>query len=55
MVWKKLFKKGDSFDEKCTLAQLKSLINRTNVPPDPKINVHAAEYFMEVWNIKCVK
>jgi L1 cell adhesion molecule like protein len=48
VMWKRFYKKGDSFTDRCTLPQLQSLINRTNVPLDPKKNVHAAEDFMEV-------
>lgn len=48
VLWKRLYKKGNTFTERCTLPQLQSLINRSNVPLNPKSNVNAAEDFIEV-------
>ena len=48
VIWKHFYKKGDAFSEACTMPQLKSLINRTNVPLHPKNDVNAAEDFLEV-------
>ena len=45
MLWKQLYKDG-AYKDAGTLAQLKSLINRTNVPKKPKVNVNAAEDFL---------
>ena len=47
VIWKRLLKKGTSF-EKGTLQQLKILIGRTNVPKEPKKDVHACEDFLGV-------
>ena len=51
VVWKYFYKKGDSYSEACTLPQLKSLINRSNVPSNPKNNVNAADDFIEVCSL----
>lgn len=48
VLWKRLYRKGTSFTEQCSLPQLQALINRSNVPMDPKKNVHAAHDFIEV-------
>ena len=45
VVWKHLYKKVDSFSEACTLPQLQSLINLSDVPQNPKSDVNAAEDF----------
>ena len=42
-----LYKEG-VYKDAGTLAQLKSLINRTNIPKMPKVNVNAAEDFLNV-------
>ena len=47
VIWKHLYKEG-AYKDAETLAQLKSLINRTNVPKKPKVNVNAAEDFLKV-------
>ena len=41
-----MYKEG-AYKDAGTLAQLKSLINRTNVPKKPKVNVNAAEDFLK--------
>lgn len=43
-----VFSKKNTFNEKGTLAQLQSLINRRNLPADPKQNVNAVEDFIQV-------
>lgn len=48
VIWTRLYGK-QSFTEPGTFQHLKSLINRTNVPPDVKKNVNAAEDFLEVY------
>ena len=45
VMWKHLYKEGDAFSERCTMPQLQSLINRSNLPINPK---NAAEDFVEV-------
>ena len=44
-IWKR-FVRTRSVQEKCTLYQLRNLINRTSVPTDPKANMNAAEDFL---------
>lgn len=45
VIWKRLF--SESVMDKGTLQQLKNLINRTNVPPNPKQNMNGAEDFVQ--------
>ena len=54
VLWKRLYKKGDTFTEPCTMPHLQSLINRSNVPLNPKTDVNAAEGFIEVKCSACV-
>ena len=49
-----MYKEG-AYKDAGTLAQLKSLINRTNVPKKPKVNVNAAEDFLSVSKKKSKK
>ena len=46
VVWKRLY--ADSAMDKGTLNQLKNLIHRTNVPSRPKLNMNAANDFVEM-------
>ena len=47
MIWKRLLRK-DSNQDRGTLLQLKNLINRTNVPYEPKADMNACENFLEL-------
>ena len=44
-IWKR-FVRTRYVQEKCTLYQLRNLINRTSAPTDPKANMNAAEDFL---------
>ena len=46
MIWKNLYQ-AKSGRDKGSLLQLKTAINRSNVPQDPKNNMNAAEAFIE--------
>ena len=45
-MWKRLY--AESGADKGTLHQLKHLLNRTNVPPNPQNNMNAADDFIRV-------
>ena len=45
VIWGRLYS-NKSTKEKGTMYQLRNVINRTMVPPDPEKNMNAAEDFM---------